>query len=1478
MLGVLILASASAAVIDVPGNVGISYSEDTHSLNHIVGTGNSGRLLGKFTVHWQDGNGSFSVPVDTNGCILNADTGGGNGGHVASGPISGSGSFEITHGPHDNNAWNNIYTISGTTANTYTGGTLIKRGLVLLNKTAGIDALPATSVTLGSAGTTARLIWGAHNQIHDGASITVLLPAVSNGYTADANLNYLDLAGFSERIESLTLPDAGTKTQVRTGNGGVLKVKTLTVNGVLMPKGAYVSGTGFVQGTGYIDVDDFGPPVFLEPPALPSTPDPGDATATVHPAALTALNWDDCARATAYDLYLWISTNAKPATPTATLSLSNYSLSANVDSLTTYKWQVVAKNSVGNTAGPEWSFTTVARWDASGYIANPNTWIGGGHAANMTADTTFGWQTGSCSIPVTNNGFNFTLSDGGNGMNYSGNISGAGGFVVEGSGNSTRLTGSVGNTYGGSTLVMGVAQLSKSSGDALRGTITVGKTESTRTGSLLWTAANQINDASVVVLVQTGSLLNLAGFSETFKSLTLGTGTTVQTGAGGVLTVNYLTVNGAAMPLGTYTSTSGFVTGTGSVVVVASPPVDVPADYSGTDIVADLGGGIPGTPFNLLGNATFGSATGTLTGNIDINSAARTLTLETGGNPVVLNGALSGTGNFTVNGGDPPGLQQEDAPFKILPWPKKVILLEGQLNLPSARVVAEAPSLLPLATILASDIQRVYQIALSPVQTTAAAGDIVLRLVTDDPTLTGPDTYRIHVDDRVIVEGATYQAVAFGMMTVLQVLKPDGTALKIARMTVDDTPDRAFRGLQVSIRGGYHPPAWVKKVIDLMRFYKVRVLQLHTTESLWVGAVMDSSNGATAQLLQANSAWSKQEMEDVIDYAIARGVSLVPHNEMRPNDPFWPSALTTNYNTSDAFADYVDEIDGLGAYVIPSDLGEDARFWNFLRVVTQRSYDQFARSWPDGKLPYYHIGPVYGEGGCSGQDAVKMLGFLMEKNPDIKMMYWNGPGSTDPDLSPHKNNIVVDFYSSTWGGTPDSLLAAGYQLCNVSWTPLYIQPGSRVKAVRQGKWIFDEFQLSRFGREGTFGEPIIDHATDCSSAQSGIIGSILPTWDFSGPYQDEGHLEMISPCIPYFAEHIWNIKSWPYLACSWDNASAAYAQLSLLADNFLREARVSSAPGNVTATTGVLPAAVDVFWSESDNYPVSYQVYRATSNNSAAAQPVSGLIAASFVTQVNTFRDLTVTPGQTYYYWVRSINPVGVSAFSQSDSGVTGAGATLPVAAEPFDYPAGTALASLASGTGFGAGWVVDEFNAPLVITTNGLSYPGLLTSGRALHVESTDADESNGRVPPHVRIHRNLASTYGQDGTQVWTSYLIRGLNVEVGEIAANIGGPNVGKGWGDGISVYTAGGGGKMLPDIIYLLVVRYTFHSGNDLIHMWVNPTPGTQPADAAASVITRAFANPTSNILSIRMQPYGKGSYDIDEFRVGRSYDEVVPVAP
>jgi len=73
-----------------------------------------------------------------------------------------------------------------------------------------------------------------------------------------------------------------------------------------------------------------------------------------------ALDWDDVPGATTYDLYIWKQGDTKPGTPTvAGLTESQYAVQAGLLPLTTYYWQVIAKNSSGETIGPEWTFTTM---------------------------------------------------------------------------------------------------------------------------------------------------------------------------------------------------------------------------------------------------------------------------------------------------------------------------------------------------------------------------------------------------------------------------------------------------------------------------------------------------------------------------------------------------------------------------------------------------------------------------------------------------------------------------------------------------------------------------------------------------------------------------------------------------------------------------------------------------------------------------------------------------------------------------------------------------------------------------------------------------------------------------------------------------------------------------------------------------------------------------------------------------------------
>ncbi len=84
--------------------------------------------------------------------------------------------------------------LSGTSANTFNGGLQIDDGTVLLRKTAGVNAIGGGPVTVGNnvlGYDTARLQWGANNQLPDATAITMNTDGV------------IDLNGFSDTVGSV---------------------------------------------------------------------------------------------------------------------------------------------------------------------------------------------------------------------------------------------------------------------------------------------------------------------------------------------------------------------------------------------------------------------------------------------------------------------------------------------------------------------------------------------------------------------------------------------------------------------------------------------------------------------------------------------------------------------------------------------------------------------------------------------------------------------------------------------------------------------------------------------------------------------------------------------------------------------------------------------------------------------------------------------------------------------------------------------------------------------------------------------------------------------------------------------------------------------------------------------------------------------------------------------------------------------------
>lgn len=95
-----------------------------------------------------------------------------------------------------------------------------------------------------------------------------------------------------------------------------------------------------------------------DPPATPSGPDPQDTAIDI--AIDKTLDWNDSIRADEYDIFLWLTGDAEPGTPTATVSTSEYDPPSALVADTDYDWKVVARNtsSGATTAGPIWTFAT----------------------------------------------------------------------------------------------------------------------------------------------------------------------------------------------------------------------------------------------------------------------------------------------------------------------------------------------------------------------------------------------------------------------------------------------------------------------------------------------------------------------------------------------------------------------------------------------------------------------------------------------------------------------------------------------------------------------------------------------------------------------------------------------------------------------------------------------------------------------------------------------------------------------------------------------------------------------------------------------------------------------------------------------------------------------------------------------------------------------------------------------------------------
>ncbi len=193
------------------------------------------------------------------------------------------------------------------------------------------------------------------------------------------------------------------------------------------------------------------------------------------------------------------------------------------------------------------------------------------------------------------------------------------------------------------------------------------------------------------------------------------------------------------------------------------------------------------------------------------------------------------------------------------------------------------------------------------------------------------------------IEAATVVGAMHGLETLVQLVQPSGSDYILPLVSIHDSPRFPWRGLMIDCGRHFEPMDVLKRTIDGMAAVKLNVFHWHLTEDQ--GFRIESKLYPRLTGIGSNGLfYTQQDARDLVSYARARGIRVVPEFEMPGHSTAWqvaypklssgtpPSAVRTEF--------------GVSPYALDPTREETYQF-------IARFLGEMATIFPD---PYMHIG------------------------------------------------------------------------------------------------------------------------------------------------------------------------------------------------------------------------------------------------------------------------------------------------------------------------------------------------------------------------------------------------------------------------------------------------------------------------------------------------------------------------------------------
>ena len=240
----------------------------------------------------------------------------------------------------------------------------------------------------------------------------------------------------------------------------------------------------------------------------------------------------------------------------------------------------------------------------------------------------------------------------------------------------------------------------------------------------------------------------------------------------------------------------------------------------------------------------------------------------------------------------------------LIPVPVAIELQDGSFTLSGETIIVTDAMTQPEGNYLAELLRPATGYAL-PINTEGPDSQIVLR-VDEELTGLGAEGYRLVVEPEAVeITGASRAGVFYGIQSLRQMLPPEieqDSVLEeydwtVPCVVIEDQPRFKWRGQHLDVCRHMFTVDEIKRQLDLMALHKLNTFHLHLTEDQgWrieikkypklteVGAWRKESprkgNRKQGDGTPYGGFYTQDELRDIVAYAAARHITVVPEIEM----------------------------------------------------------------------------------------------------------------------------------------------------------------------------------------------------------------------------------------------------------------------------------------------------------------------------------------------------------------------------------------------------------------------------------------------------------------------------------------------------------------------------------------------------------------------------------------------------------------------